>query len=328
MGGGRGGEDLARIENEERRGTCSIPTRSEPESPSLSPSAGPRAERRASTEGSSALLSFLLSPPPGRSAPDYLGSECLIEALYRRDRSCWLLGCLAPLLVFSQRDTPAPPPRLSPSDPFLSFSRSLSRFSHRRRFNCHLRLTTTTNRPPPHPLYVYSFICCWLIPHYRDRSTDKRTVLGNTQCAPPSSGSSLLLLPPLPSAGRGKEGRRGGGIRSTIRRPAHPCPFLHPSQPPRPSVVPSFSSASAFRFLRPSFSVPRFDSTRCGLYRESRYQRGPLSCIRLASVSVRPTRAELPLHGISPFDVTSRDPLHFIALSRTRESNFHLLVAR
>ena len=34
-------------------------------------------------------------------------------------------------------------------------------------------------------LYTCSFICWWLIPHYRDRSIDKRTVLGNTQCAPP-----------------------------------------------------------------------------------------------------------------------------------------------
>lgn len=40
--------------------------------------------------------------------------------------------------------------------------------------------------PPPPSLYVYSFICWWLIPHYRDRSTDKHNVLGNTQYALPT----------------------------------------------------------------------------------------------------------------------------------------------
>lgn len=91
-----------RIENEERRGTCSIPTRSEPESPpprlpfslSLRPVFG------AALVPLYSSLSFSFSRSPfydsspfhrlsaastGRSAPDYLSSECLIEALYRWD---------------------------------------------------------------------------------------------------------------------------------------------------------------------------------------------------------------------------------------------------
>lgn len=104
----------------------------------------------------------------GRSAPDYLGSEYLIEALYR-----WDSELLAPLLGFGEGDTP-PRPRL----PAFSFSLPLTPIS------CILLLSLPLPLPP---LYVYSFICWWLIPHYRDRSTDKRNVLGNTQCAPPSS---------------------------------------------------------------------------------------------------------------------------------------------
>lgn len=62
---------------------------------------------------------------------------------------------------------------------------------------------------PPPPLYIYSFICWWLIPHYRDRSTDKRNVLGNTQCAPPFSRLSRSFLA---IGNRREEGRlRDGG---------------------------------------------------------------------------------------------------------------------
>lgn len=61
-----------------------------------------------------------------------------------------------------------------------------------------LRLLSPST-PPPH-LYAYSFICWWLIPHYRDRSTDKRNVLGNTQCAPPWLSRSFSR----PSATGGK----------------------------------------------------------------------------------------------------------------------------
>lgn len=56
-----------------------------------------------------------------------------------------------------------------------------------------LRLLSSST-PPPH-LYAYSFICWWLIPHYRDRSTDKRNVLGNTQCAPPRRLSRSFSWP-------------------------------------------------------------------------------------------------------------------------------------
>lgn len=72
----------------------------------------------------------------------------------------------------------------------------------------HLR---SLHPPPPLrsssiSLYVYSFICWWLIPHYRDRSTDKRNVLGNTQCAPPSTGLSRSFSS-WPSTTAGKEDR-------------------------------------------------------------------------------------------------------------------------
>lgn len=65
---------------------------------------------------------------------------------------------------------------------------------------------------PPSHLYAYSFICWWLIPHYRDRSTDKRNVLGNTQCAPPRRLSRSFSRPIGDRRERGGRGR--GSIRS------------------------------------------------------------------------------------------------------------------
>lgn len=157
---------MARIENEERRRTCSIPTRSEPESPppplplSLFLSSSSLTKPRSLVSFSLAhithiyihtytytqvfsvspslqasysrvlpftiLLPFVASrrprPAAGRSAPDYLGSECLIEALYRRDPE--LLAPLArpaPLLGFGGGDTPRlhglPPPPSPASHP-------------------------------------------------------------------------------------------------------------------------------------------------------------------------------------------------------------------
>lgn len=96
---------------------------------------------------------------------------------------------------------------------------------------------------PPPPLYIYSFICWWLIPHYRDRSTDKRNVLGNTQCAPPFSRLSRSFLA---IGNRREEGRvagwgRGqgrGGIRSRSAYSPHNL-FFPPSCSPSPSA-PSF----------------------------------------------------------------------------------------
>lgn len=119
---GREREDLVRIENEERRRTCSIPTWPEPESPPSPPSffslffsdSSPTkshtlvffSQRRIHVHTDERFLSFFLFAfyslvlpftillsfvassrvvSAGRSAPDYLGSECLIEALYRYD---------------------------------------------------------------------------------------------------------------------------------------------------------------------------------------------------------------------------------------------------
>ena len=95
-----------------------------------------------------------------------------------------------PLLQFGREDTtsPFPPPSRSPPSPSL--------------------LTSAPPQPPP-PLYIYSFICWWLIPHYRDRSTDKHNVLGNTQCAPPFSKLSRSFL--AIGDRREEEGLRDGG---------------------------------------------------------------------------------------------------------------------
>lgn len=131
-----------------------------------------------------------------RSAPDYLGSECLIEALYRTDSE--LLASLgpAPLLEFGGGDTTS------------SFSLSFSIAAFTLSPLSASRQLLSPPHPPP-PLYIYSFICWWLIPHYRDRSTDKRNVLGNTQCAPPFSRLSRSFLA---IGNRREEGRlRDGG---------------------------------------------------------------------------------------------------------------------
>lgn len=95
--------------------------------------------------------------------------------------------------------------------------------------------------PPPPPLYIYSFICWWLIPHYRDRSTDKRNVLGNTQCAPPFSRLSRRLLGHRQQEGRREvagwgRGQGRGGIRSRSAYSPRNL-FFPPSCSPSPSAL-------------------------------------------------------------------------------------------
>lgn len=146
---------------------------------------------------SRSLFRRLSAVSAARSAPDYLGSECLIGALYRTDSE--LLASLgpAPLLEFGGGDTTS------------SFSLSLSIAAFTLSPLSASRQLLSPPHPPPPPLYIYSFICWWLIPHYRDRSTDKRNVLGNTQCAPPFSRLSRSFLA---IGSRREEGRlRDGG---------------------------------------------------------------------------------------------------------------------
>lgn len=107
---------------------------------------------------------------------------------------------------------------------------------------CPLLLAPSLNpraRPsaPSPTLHVYSFICCWLIPHYRDRSTDKRNVLGNTQYAPPTSRAAT-------SPGHWR--RSGKRVRRTVRR-IFSAPTVRNGLFPLP--VPSFVLSSPLLFL-------------------------------------------------------------------------------
>ena len=100
-------------------------------------------------------------PPRRARPPDYLGSECLIEALYRRGRA--LAGPVVSCECARGLRLRSPPGGGHPG-PLRAGASSL--------------------------LYIYSFICWRLIPHYRDRFSDKRAVLGNTQCRPSSSAAA------------------------------------------------------------------------------------------------------------------------------------------
>lgn len=229
--------------------------------------------------------SFSLSSPldslsAGRSAPDYLGSECLIEALYRWDPGLLAsLGRPAPLLEFGGDTTS---PLLLP--PFRS--RSPSSPSHPR-FPVPASSSPPPSPPlpprPPPPLYIYSFICWWLIPHYRDRSTDKRNVLGNTQCAPPSSRLSRSSSVIGNRREEGVGGLRDGGEDKDEAASGAEAHILR--------------TTSSFRSLFLSPSLPRpfllFPLSSTPL-RESKYHRGPLT--RLDSPSL--PRAQLRHNSI------------------------------
>lgn len=117
---------------------------------------------------------------------------------------------------------------------------------------------------PPPPFYIYSFICWWLIPHYRDRSTDKRNVLGNTQCAPPSSrlSRSFLVI-----GNRRKEGGLWDGGEDKDEAASGAEAHI-------------LRTTSSFRSLLLSASfISSFCSRCCRLYRESKYHCDPLTCL-------------------------------------------------
>lgn len=169
--------------------------------------------------------------------------------MYRTDSE--LLASLgpAPLLEFGGGDTTS------------SFSLSFSIAAFTLSPLSASRQLLSPPHPPP-PLYIYSFICWWLIPHYRDRSTDKRNVLGNTQCAPPFSRLSRSFLA---IGNRREEGRLRA--RTRTRR--------HQEQKRIFSAQPFLSS------LLFSVSLGSFFCSRCRrrLYWESKYHRDPLSCL-------------------------------------------------
>ncbi|KAK1126266.1 hypothetical protein K0M31_004897 [Melipona bicolor] len=226
------------------------------------------------------------------------------------------------------------------------------------------------SQPPPHPLYVYSFICWWLIPHYRDRSTDKRTVLGNTQCAPPSCSLPVAAAVAVAAAAAAAAAaataaaavtsvavvkerkerearwrhREHNPQRHTSPRPFLPTVFVADL---RPSSL--YFAPFSFVFLSyiPFFSI--LAPAVVDVYRESRYHfLVSRSCIR-SVFHPRLTPGSPPPEGATESSPLSIQ-LHFelrsaatarpngsggsssssrtvIALSRTRESNFHLLVA-
>lgn len=113
-----------------------------------------------------------------RARDDWTRDSGLVEAWLFRQRmfnrsivSPKPSGCLVCVFVKETR----PPPCHSRSSSSLLFSSFLSS-----------------------SLFIYLFICWWLIPHYRDRSTDKRSVLGNTQCSPPLYRDRTMRKPRPP----------------------------------------------------------------------------------------------------------------------------------
>lgn len=118
----------------------------------------------------------------------------------------------------------------------------------------------------PPPLYVYSFICWWLIPHYRDRSTDKRNVLGNTQCALPIPRAAE----PAASLGHRRREEKGRRVRvgRRTRRHQEQRRIFPATSPLRPFSSPSTTSAQ-------SLSSSLCSRCRRRLHRESRYHPRP-----------------------------------------------------
>lgn len=149
--------------------------------------------------------------------------------MYRTDSE--LLASLgpAPLLEFGGGDTTS------------SFSLSFSIAAFALSPLSASRQLLSPPHPPPPPLCIYSFICWWLIPHYRDRSTDKRNVLGNTQCAPPFSrlSRSFLAIGNSREEGRLRDGgedkdEAASGAEAHILRTNL---FFPPSCSPSPSAL-------------------------------------------------------------------------------------------